>query len=111
MYVQSSLAVKKSLAEICHFKSVKMVCRSLQILDPVLRKKKLEKYSSFIFSFWMVAKYSCFRTMEINFENFFKISVNRMSRKTKILTVSHKSNSVNGWKILDCTPIKITSTS
>lgn len=40
MYVQSSLAVKKSLAEICHFKSVKMVCRSLQILDPVLRKKE-----------------------------------------------------------------------
>ena len=42
MYVQSSLAVKTSLAEIFHFKSVKMVCRSLQILDPVLRKKKLE---------------------------------------------------------------------
>ena len=40
--VQSSLAVKKSLAEIFHFKIVKMVCRSLQILDPVLRKKKLE---------------------------------------------------------------------
>lgn len=40
MYVQSSPAVKKSLAKI--LKVLKMVCRYLQILDPVLRKKKLE---------------------------------------------------------------------
>ena len=49
MYVQSSLAVKKSLAEICHFKSVKMVCRSLLILDPVLRKKEARVILQLVF--------------------------------------------------------------
>ena len=40
MYVQSSLAVKKSLTEICHFKSVKMVCRSLQIYWMLFYEKR-----------------------------------------------------------------------
>lgn len=40
MYVQSSLAVKKSLAEICHFKSVKNGVSFLADIGSCFTKKK-----------------------------------------------------------------------